>query len=754
VAFLSLGQIFATSVDVNTAKKYAKSFAKANIASAKSITDVSLAYTVTNESGKACVYVFNFENGFVMMSADDAAKPILGFSDEGRFDANAIADGLDYYLNYYKRTITNLIDTRAVATEDIASEWSFLRETGKINAKNEVRGVDPLISTLWNQDYPYNYYCPTNQGGPGGRAYAGCVATAMSMVMRFWNHPSQGTGSHSYIPSGYPEQSANFGETTYDWANMPLGISQSSQPAQIQAVAKLMYHCGVAVDMGYGPSGSGAHSIDVPDALEDYFSYSRMTSYRSRDVYTKTQWEDLLIDSFNEGFPVYYSGANDEYGHAFVCDGYNDNRYFHFNWGWSGQGNGFFAIDALNVPGSTFNEHQTAIFDIVPDYVYEALPATPSDFTVEPETPYSFTAVVSWTNPSKSLSNANLQTIDQIVVMREGEIIHTEENVNPGEAMSFIDEVAQYDIYHYEIYAVTSVGKGRRMATSAQFGPLCEWKLMGMTTNFQGWNGGKVSVVNAHGNTIKEFSMTSSGSLNEFVAIPEGDVAFTWTAPSAPVASMNIIIKDASNQTVYTYSGASSGIAAGTLCTVDNQCDGCKSPENLEGEYSYENGRYGTLLSWAIGENTPEKYFIYRSESDALYEKVAEVDGSNTSYLDEIEAGNYYYQVTAKYASCESQPAMTTDMTKDYVIVTVTDVQAFSEEGVSVYPNPANTNFFIEGENLQKVTVYNMVGQVVVEKDCESNNVSIDASNLKSGVYLIRLDTEEGIISRVISVTR
>ena len=269
---LFVGQLIASPVDVNTARQLSLKYVQGD--ATKKVANLDLAYTQTTERGANALYVFNFDGGYIIVAADDVAQPILAYGEEGNFDADNIADGLAYYLRFYARQIEYAVDNYMTAAPDVAEQWEQLSRSGAIKGERATYGdVAPLIATNWNQDNPFNAYCPQGQGGPGGRAYAGCVATAMSMVMKKWDWPDHGQGSHSYTPSGYPMQSADFENTYYEWSNMPNNVNNSNY----QAVALLMYHCGVAVDMQYGPGGSGAYSVDVPDALAMPLSITSVT---------------------------------------------------------------------------------------------------------------------------------------------------------------------------------------------------------------------------------------------------------------------------------------------------------------------------------------------------------------------------------------------------------------------------------------------------------------------------------------------
>lgn len=743
---LFVSQLIASPVDVDQARQLGMKYVQSH--SARQVAELTLAYTEMTESGNPAVYVFNFDGGFVLVSADDVARPILSFSDEESVDPNNMPDGFAYYLRFYARQIAYAQENNFEPEMEVASEWRHVAHDGFENDNRSTRGdVAPLLTTLWNQDYPYNAYCPTGHGGPQGHAYAGCVATAMSMVMKYWNWPIQGNGEHSYTPDGYPMQTVNFGATTYDWANMPNSCNNSNY----QAVATLMYHCGVSVDMMYGGNASGAYSQDVPPAIANYFRYTDHATRLDRDLYSKYDWEEMLIASLEEGFPLYYSGSDTDGGHAFACCGYREiDRKFYFNWGWSGSLNNYYAIDALNTGwNGSFNIGQAAIFDFIPDYIYDGLIPAATDLEVEAENAHSKTGVVSWTNPTVSLSGDALANIDQVVLLRNGQQIFTQNNVVPGEVMHFEDNVADYDCYTYSLYFMSNNAKGRRANVTYQYGPTCTWKVVGQTTNFQGWNGGKIQVLNAFNTVVQEITMTSSTPISQLVRLPEGNVTFTWVAPLSAVQNLTINIKNSANSSVYTFTGNSNQVPA-TLYSGDNDCGGCLPPTGFNGEYKWTNEGFGTLLSWNY-DGEPQSFKVYRSEDGTDYAEIATVDKTEREYFDITDAGSYYYKVTAYRSYCESTPAWVND-DLDYVYIEVTSVSEDGDEGFKVYPNPANALMSVEAEGLQQVTICNTMGQVVMMQRCSEDGVVISTSGLASGIYTISIKAANGTATKRFAV--
>ena len=750
VLLLSLGQLFAGPVDVNTAKSIGEKFVRTNMKSLRNFQNSKHIGTFSDDKGNACLYVFNIDDkGYYIVSADDRAKPILAFSDEGALDINNLPPAMSYYLERYESAISYAIENNLEAEQEIVDEWNSVRARGVVENNNLDRAVEPLIDLLWNQDYPYNYYCPTGAGGPGGHVYVGCAADAMAMVMKYWNYPDVGVGEHSYQPEGYPYQSITWGEA-YDWDNMPKQLNYGSPQNQIHAVATLMYHCGVTINMQYGVDGSGAFSSDVPEAMRSHFKYTSEMTLEYREYFEKKDWEDMLIANFDQGFPAFYAGHSQASGgHAFVCDGYTNNRYFHFNWGWTGSGNGNFAIDALNPMGWNFNDGQNAIFDMIPDYAYETMPTAPVIDT-KSNSADSKKGQIIVNVPSLSQSGAELTTIDKLVIMRNGVEVHTATNVNPGEEYVFVDEVPEYDSYNYSVYAVSNGIRGRMIEKTLLYGPTCEWKLICTTTNFQGWNGGAVMFKTAGGNVYQEVTTTSTTPINTYVQIPEGNFSIEWKAPKSQVNSMTIKLKDSSNETAYDFSGSSSQLS-GTIYSGNNTCENCQAPRNLAAEEKMMNGQYGALITWEKN-GQPESYKVYRSTDGKEYSVVASVSSSESQYFDVVEAGEYYYQVTAFNSNCESLPAVAAgDVDNDFIMIKLTSIEENFIDA-KIFPNPASSMLNVYAEGILNVSVYNMVGQKVIDKYVDADELQLDIDALENGMYMLKVVSRKGEMTQRIAV--
>ena len=434
---------FAENVDLTQAQRVAESLLTSKMGYAPDIHLVEYA----NRGSFSNFYVFGNESCFVIVSADDCVTPIIGYSTENGFSQSAMPDNVFHWLKAYDEEIGTIISHHVEASDAIRSEWTSLLNGNGLEPKTRT-SVSPLLLTTWDQTTPYNSLCPVNSsGGSGGHAYTGCVATAMAQVMNYWEHPVKGTGSHSYNCPSYGQQSANFASTTYDWDHMKNTYSGSSTTAEITAVATLMYHCGISVEMAYGTgtSGSAASSGDVPSALTTYFNYASSTQLRMKSSYSDSQWITMLKTELDNARPVYYFGQSGSVGHAFVCDGYDNSNLFHFNWGWSGSNNGYYAMGALN-PGAGGTGSGQGEYNLQNGAIFGCQPATPS---INPPTNVNSSVsgrnvTITWTAASGASSYK---------VYRDGNLL-----ASGVSGTSYTDNNVTYGIHVYYLKSVASNG--------------------------------------------------------------------------------------------------------------------------------------------------------------------------------------------------------------------------------------------------------------------------------------------------------
>jgi hypothetical protein len=321
--------------------------------------------------GQPAIYAFsNNGQGFILVSAEDAMTPILGYAYEGSLSVPGENPNFEDLLSEYLAQVKFIRSNSMSASTDVQNAWStYLNGQSDYSPLADTTTVGPLITTMWDQTFPYNEFCPVDPNGPGGHVYTGCVATAMSMIMNYYKYPITGNGQHSYNAPGYGTQTVNFGATTYNWDALQNSMNSSSG-AGIPEIALLMYHVGVSVNMGYGVDpGSGAYSNDVPYALKTYFKYASSAQYTQRSGTSTTNWENMLMEQLDANRPIYYSGSNPDGGHAWVCDGYQkigSAKMFHFNFGWSGSDNGYYTSNNAN----GFTSGQAMVRNIYPNAAY------------------------------------------------------------------------------------------------------------------------------------------------------------------------------------------------------------------------------------------------------------------------------------------------------------------------------------------------------------------------------------------------
>ncbi len=368
---------YAQLVSNETARQVARNiyYERANIEKPLAYKDVIFGdeYTLS-DNGLPLLYIYNISanRGFVVASAEKQAAPVLFYCFNGAYSPAIQNDNFLYWLDLFKKQIKYVRTQTFQKDITIEKYWNYY-SSPSIALTKDVNAVSPLVTANWNQDCFYNASCPTATFGPCGKCYAGCVADAMAMVMKYHNYPTHGYSSHSYVHSvanGYSNNfgtlSANFGSTTYNWASMPDNVNSSNS-----AVATLISHCGISVNMDYDGGGSAANLADAAGALVTYFIYSAQYTYRS--IYSNDDWASLIKNSLDSLRPVLYAGSSGgSGGHAFVCDGYqNSGTYsnmFHFNWGWSGTYNGYIYLSDISPSGSfeSFNDYQQIVYNIYP----------------------------------------------------------------------------------------------------------------------------------------------------------------------------------------------------------------------------------------------------------------------------------------------------------------------------------------------------------------------------------------------------
>ncbi len=364
LSFLFFSFVSGDEVSSTTAQKAAINWYRHYAPESKKAASVTKAIPYQwNE--RTSFYICSFDKGgFVLVSANDAVTPILGYGFDHSAPDEITNEAVKGWFDNYARQI----DTAFVLNlknEEMTEKWQEVLEN-RIPVKDG-KSVGPLLTTTWDQGCYYNEMCPEDLSGICGHTWVGCTATAMAQILKYWNYPEGGIGYHSYMPKyniQYGRQTVFFNETNYDWTTMLDYVS-----SQNESVATLMYHAGVSAEMNYSTSGSGAYLYKALIGFKKNFDYSDSILQIYRSELTESAWTMILQNNINLGRPTLIDGYNASHtlGHAFVCDGYDNQDLFHINWGWSGSYNGYWNFDNLVVGWYNFNYNQSAIINIFPN---------------------------------------------------------------------------------------------------------------------------------------------------------------------------------------------------------------------------------------------------------------------------------------------------------------------------------------------------------------------------------------------------
>lgn len=364
----------ANPIDSLTAKTVAENFYALN--SDKTIQNITLSYTDYADDGTPAYYVYNINenDGWIMVCADDRAAPILGYNTTGHFTGKNLPPQFTFLKDGYKKQISEIKLNKIQPTEEVKTHWSKLKQlhikTNRIMKSGPLTPTQPafyLVKTQWDQGTYYNTKCP-------GGSYAGCGATVIGQILKYWHWPNKGTGQTiAYTSSvtvgsqtyNYSIPSINLANDSYDWSdtNMPLSEINSSNNS---AIATLLYHIGASINMQYSPKGSSSSQIDRFYAYINNFGYNSGTIRLIQQSDNPTMWISTLKDELKAGRPIEYRGDGKSGGHTWVCDGFDSNNLFHMNWGWSGYYNGYYSLDDLSNSNGNFTSNQCAIIGIQP----------------------------------------------------------------------------------------------------------------------------------------------------------------------------------------------------------------------------------------------------------------------------------------------------------------------------------------------------------------------------------------------------
>ena len=558
---------YGSPVNPSTARQVADNFWSINAGKSSTVNLMD----VSEQSGFQEFYIFVRPEGkgYVIVAADDCVQPIIGYSLSSSFTF-PLPEHVHAYLQGYEREIAYYKSAGIRATGEISELWASMT-SGSYSPRNTT-SVSPMLTTTWNQDPYYNNLCPDSAGI---HAVTGCAATATAQVMKYWNWPVTGTGSHTYTDDNFGTLTANFGTTTYNWSIMPNALSASSTTAEVNAVATLMFHIGVAIEMDYGINSSGAYINSYgysslacsENALKDYFGYKSTTIHSVyKDNTTDAVWISVLTSELDAGRPVLERGSGSG-GHAFVCDGYDNNGMFHINWGWGSAYDGYFAHNALNPGGGgtgsssthSYNDNQALVVGIEPAGLhtstqYLTLPQEggTASFTVSSNT----ASTTSWT----ATSNQSWLTVSPNTGYGSGAV--TTVNVsatvnNTGSVRTAIVTITQGS------QSVTVNVSQSDCATS----DICQITLQMDDSYGDGWNGSYLTLSSTSGYVYGTATISSGSTATQQFDVCSSALQLTWTSGSQWDNECSFVVYNAAGQPLLTISNPGGSYSVATPCT-------------------------------------------------------------------------------------------------------------------------------------------------------------------------------------------
>ena len=774
-----------------------------------------------NSDSISSYYVFNKgeNNGFIIVSADERTKPILAYSTEGSFNTSALPQTLKYWLNVYNNEILSIQSADKKLTTTINA-------TETANNSSYASSIAPLLGSIkWNQGEPYNTLCPMIPPANTTKSVTGCVATGMAQVMMFHKWPISGTGSNTYISRTNSIQlSQSFAGTNYDWANMTNTYSAASTEVQKTAVATLMYHCGVAVSMDYGTTSS-ASTVAMANALKNNFGYDTNLQQFQRNYYTRNEWKNILKTELNTLKPILYSGDSNDGGHLFVCDGYDANDFFHFNWGWGGQSNGYFQLSALD-PGSQgiggssggYNEGQDILIGIqkptntsIPSYnLYTNDTLAYSSKVVSRNGTFSVTAskvynkgISTFTgNVALALYTTNNLFLGTIGTAKSITNLSTYYGYSPL-IFSNISIPSTYAAGSYKIYMVYG-GSGQSnwqimrgpvgvpnyikatvttsdvtFATPTDETPKLTLNTFSKNGNIYPNKTGRFSVSVTNNGTeynstlgiyLESFDNQTINQLvsTEAINIAAGEtrnVEFQGNITMTPGKYYLSVMYDPSNNPTKSTSVEQLGnyqlvdiitaptetpiLSLSSAISFPNAAKVDKSQATLTATIKNSIGYYDKKLIAFIFETTGGGSLTYLGYQDAY------IDANETrtfTFSGELNLPLKNYNIAVYYKN--SADAWTALTPSNYYRTTFTLVDSptaleniSANNNLVIYPNPVANELTISTVNqILKLNITDVLGRQVYElNDEKSDKIKINVSNLKTGNYILKVQTNDGL---------
>ena len=716
-------------------------------------------------------YIFNSENGFFIISSQSENHPILAYSLESSIPVGEKqSPEFLYILNEYQAANEYLRNNKIKKINDdesilIKEEWNALLNGRQLSsAKNNTNKSDatdpafvlPLIKTKWKQRPLYNklvpktyenYDCPT-----------GCVATAMAQLMKYWGYPKKGMSNHTYkISSKYYDWngktlSANFENTTYKWSNMPTSLDDSSSKEEVDAVATLMLHAGISVDMIYGPNSSGAYSSDVPNALVKYFRYNSDLDMESKIDYDNTEWIKLIKSQLSKNYPIYYKGSSSKGGHAFIADGYDTDNLIHFNFGWGGKSDGYY--QASNPVGYT--SKQAIIINIYPGEDYCSKPSGLSTSNLA-----NYNITLNW----KSISGVENYTVEYKantdttwkVATTTANASYTLTGLRANTSYDWrvkancsSENSSDYAQDEFKTLSNCSKPEGLKASYLSTNSAFLNWKAIPNVQNY---------TIEYKANNDTQWNIAATTSENYYTLSGlKANTSYNWRvkANCSSESSSSYIQNEFTTllNDVYNYEPNNSFDTAYPIDCNITYSAGIDSRVDVD-YYKFTITKVSNIIITL--QNLPKNYDLVLYDSDKNYIASSTRKGKLDEFivLDNLEAGTYYvyvYGYKNAYKDKKCYDLTVYNKTPDKNINNVDLYSDLSNEknknSIVIYPNPVTDIVNIKGiaSDLQKsttVTIHDRNGNVV--KTLQINieeTISINVSDLPSNHYFLQIQSK------------
>lgn len=670
ITMLSLGFVTAQPVSQSEALSVAEQFL------AKQQKSVRQCAHVVCKNADTLLYVYNADNAFVMIAGDKHMPPVLAFSDRQLYNDADVIPPVKMWMEQYCRQM------EALKTLDVPEDpaWQKLENRGMLF--REGASVAPLMKSHWGQGTFYNYYCPRDYEGENNRVVTGCVATALAQLIYYYRFPDYGIGTYSYIDSTYGEQFADYANTHYDYSAM------CDEPTSINtAISTLMYHCGVGVDMVYGPDGSGMYNHSAAYVLRTYFKFSPETQYVFRDS-TNLDWDSLIVTHLHRNMPLYYAGWStpNVNGHGFICDGYrmvDSNYYYHFNFGWDGSYDSYFYTNALNLIGTHFNFAQELIVNAYPDtnlYEYpQQLPLTGTKV---------LTSVAGSFLDGSAASSPCRPNMDYTWIIRPQEDYFTSMTLK-----------AEYDLGQKDTLWIS--------CNNPSMAPMCLTQCDSLLNAT--WDCTEITLRLVTGDSLNGLGLRASY---------QADVPLFCEGMRTRTSATGTITDGSGTQNYLPFSSCGYRIVVPMYNLVQLHFEYLDLEENKDFLHVFDNvlgdenlivSLTGTMYDTTLTFNLPVTLLFETDEQN-------NADGFKLTY----QAGHV-------------------------------GVEEFSIDNPVVYPNPVEDVVSVmAGNDITSVAIYDMYGKVVREVSPNNTSVRIRVEDLPSGIYMLRVQTSGQVFSKKI----